>query len=218
MVVRAPASKRSPEQAEERLLVEAAQRDPARFAELYERNFERVYAFIARRVGDRDATEDLTSDTFHKALANLRRFEWRGVPFAAWLLRIAANAIADRGQRAGRELVVDDPPELGAEASALVDLEEVEHRARLFRLVEQLPEDQKSVIAMRFAEEKSIREIAEALGRTEGAVKQLQFRGLQSLRAEIKIKTRKPPFDSAPGRLRTRSYTKENKKPGGKDA
>jgi RNA polymerase sigma-70 factor (ECF subfamily) len=214
MIVRAPASKRSPEQAEERLLVEAAQKDPGRFAELYELNFERVYGFIARRVGDRDAAEDLTSEVFHKALANLRRFEWRGVPFTGWLLRIAANAIADRAQRTGKELAMDDPPEVAAE----VDLEEVEHRAQLFRLVEQLPEDQRRVIAMRFAEEKSIREIAETLGRTEGAVKQLQFRGLQNLRAEIKIKTRKPPFDSAQGKFRTRSTTKDNKRPGGKDA
>jgi RNA polymerase sigma-70 factor (ECF subfamily) len=216
MVVRAPASKRSPEQADERLLVEAAQKDPTRFAELYEINFERVYAFVTRRVGDRDAAEDLTSEVFHKALANLRRFEWRGVPFAVWLLRIAGNAIADRAHRAGRELAVDDPPELSAEASALVDLEEVEHRARLFRLVDELPADQRRVIAMRFAEEKSIREIAEALGRTEGAVKQLQFRGLQSLRTQISDP--KSPVDSAHGRLRTRSNTKGNTKPGGEDA
>ena len=186
MVVRAPASRQSPEQAEERLLVEAAQKDPTRFAELYEMNFERVYAFVARRVGDRDAAEDLTSEVFHKALANLRRFEWRGVPFAAWLLRIAANAIADRAQRVGKELAVDDPPELGEEASADVNLEEAERRARLFRLVGKLPADQRRVIAMRFAEEKSIHEIAEALGRSEGAVKQLQFRGLENLRGQIK--------------------------------
>ena len=96
--------------------MEAAQKDPTRFAELYETNFERVYAFVVRRVSDRDAAEDLTSEVFHKALANLRRFEWRGVPFAAWLLRIAANAIADRAQRVGIELAVDDPPELGEEA------------------------------------------------------------------------------------------------------
>ena len=212
MVVRAPASRLSPEQAEERLLVEAAQKDPTRFAELYEINFERVYAFIARRVGDRDAAEDLTSEVFHKALANLRRFEWRGVPFAAWLLRIAANAIADRAQRVGKELAVDDPPELAEEASADVDLEEAERRARLFRLVAKLPADQSRVIAMRFAEEKSIREIAQALGRTEGAVKQLQFRGLENLRGQIK--GGKPPFDSAQGRLRTRRSTKA----GGTDA
>ena len=186
MVVRAPASRQSPEQAEERLLVAAAQKDPTRFAELYEINFERVYAFVVRRVSDRDAAEDLTSEVFHKALANLRRFEWRGVPFAAWLLRIAANAIADRAQRVGKELVVDDPPELGEEASADIDLEEAERRARLFRLVAKLPADQRRVIAMRFAEEKSIHEIAEALGRSEGAVKQLQFRGLENLREKIK--------------------------------
>src|SRR5580658_8579801 len=194
MVVRAPASKRSPEQAEERLMVEAAQRDPARFAELYEINFERVYAFIARRVGDRDAAEDLTSEVFHKALANLRGFECRGAPFVAWLLRIAANAITDRTQRVGRELAVDDPPELGVDATADVGLEEVEHQAQLFRLVEKLPTDQRRVIAMRFAEEMNIREIAQALGRSEGAVKQLQFRGLQNLRAQIKDATQ--PFDS----------------------
>jgi RNA polymerase sigma-70 factor (ECF subfamily) len=208
MVVRAPASRRSPEQAEERLLVESAQKDAARFAELYETNFERVYAFVARRVGDRDAAEDLTSEVFHKALANVRRFEWRGAPFAAWLLKVAANAIADRASRMGRELAVDDPPELGAEATAEVDLEEVEHRARLFRLVDELPADQRRVVAMRFAEEKSIREIAGALGRSEGAVKQLQFRGLRSLREQIK--SGKP--------LRTRSYTKESGKLGGKNA
>jgi RNA polymerase sigma-70 factor (ECF subfamily) len=211
MVVRAPASTGSPERAEERLLVEAAQKDPARFAELYELNFERVYAFIARRVCERDAAEDLTSEVFHKALANLRRFEWRGVPFAAWLLRIAANAITDRSQRTGREVAVDDPPELSEEATADVDLEEVEHRARLFHLVDQLPADQRRVVAMRFAEEKSIREIADKLGRTEGAVKQLQFRGLQNLRAQlVPVGVAKPQG--------TFVSTKENKKPGGKDA
>ena len=204
MVLRAPASRRSPERAEERLLVEAAQKDPARFAELYEVNFERVYAFIAWRIGDRDAAEDLTSEVFHKALANLRRFEWRGAPFAAWLLRIAANTIADRAQRGKKELAVDDPPEIAEDATVLVDLEEVERRARLFRLVEQLPEDQRRVIALRFAEGKSIRQIAETLGRTEGAVKQLQFRGLQGLRAKIKGAER--------------SVRKGSKKPGGKDA
>ncbi|MFY9977323.1 MAG: sigma factor, partial [Candidatus Sulfotelmatobacter sp.] len=69
-------------EADERLLVEAAQKDPARFAELYENHFERVYAYVVRRVGDRTETEDLTSEVFHHALANLQKFEWRGIPFA----------------------------------------------------------------------------------------------------------------------------------------
>src|SRR5215831_421557 len=84
---------------QERLLIEAAQKDPGRFAELYEANFERVYAFIVRRVQGRDEAEDLTAEVFHHALANLPRFEWRGVPFAVWLFRIASNAIADAWKR-----------------------------------------------------------------------------------------------------------------------
>jgi len=186
MVVRAPASTQSPAQADERLLVEAAQKDPARFAELYELHFDRVYLFIARRVGDRDVAEDLTSDVFHKALANLNRFEWRGVPFGAWLLRIAANAVTDRGKRSGRELSFADPPEIAARE----DMQQVEEGGRLFRLVNDLPDDQKLVVVMRFAEQKSIREIAHQIGRTEGAVKQLQFRGLENLRARFESKAR----------------------------
>ena len=168
----------------ERLLVEAAQKDPSRFAELYELNFARVYAYIARRVGDRDAAQDLTSDVFHKALASIHTFEWRGVPFAGWLLRTAANMIVDRSKRGTREIT-------GQELSDLPDLdkrpklEEADQCARLFALVDQLPKDQRRVIGMRFAEEKSIREIAQALGRSEGAVKQLQFRALQNLRARM---------------------------------
>ncbi len=94
--------------ADERLLVEAAQRDPSRFAALYERHFDRVYAYVVHRVRDRDAAEDVTSEVFHKALAGLRRYEWRGAPFGAWLIRIAANAIIDRSKRVAREVVDSD--------------------------------------------------------------------------------------------------------------
>ena len=181
MGVRAPASQPSPAQADERLLVEAAQRDPSRFADLYELHFEMVYAFIARRVQDRAAVEDLTSDVFHKALSNLKRFEWRGVPFGAWLLKMAANAITDRAKRGGRELAFDDPPEI----STRPRVEQAAELADLFRLVNELAGDQRQVVVMRFAEEKSIREIAQHLKRSEGAVKQLQFRGLENLRARI---------------------------------
>jgi RNA polymerase sigma-70 factor, ECF subfamily len=181
MVARGPALKTSGREAEERLLVEAAQRDPAKFAELYESNFERVYAYIAWRVRDRGETEDLTSEVFHRALASLPRFEWRGAPFAAWLIKIAANLIADRLKRQHHANILD-PVE---EHSSDMGFELVEHHAELFRLVDRLPLDQRRVIMMRFAEEKSIREIAQELGRTEGAVKQLQFRGLQNLRARL---------------------------------
>lgn len=165
---------------DERLLIEAAQRDPSCFAALYEHHFERVYAFVARRVGDRNTAQDLTADVFHQALAHLPRFEWRGAPFAAWLLRIAANAVVDHAQRSARERMVPDPDPVEE-----VSLEDVQQRARLFRLVDELPADQRTVVTMRFAEQRSIREIAHHLGRSEGAVKQLQFRGLQNLRARM---------------------------------
>ncbi|MGE5111702.1 MAG: RNA polymerase sigma factor [Acidobacteriaceae bacterium] len=166
---------------DERLLIEEAQRDPSRFAALYEANFERVYAFVVSRVRDRDLAQDITAEVFHHALANLPRFEWRGVPFSAWLVRIAANAITDRWQRANREeeLPPEDLEEAGADGA-------IERRAMLFKLVDTLPDDQRTVVVRRFVEQRSIREIARELGRSEGAVKQLQFRALQSLRQRIK--------------------------------
>jgi len=167
---------------QERLLIEAAQKDPSRFAELYEANFERIYAFIVRRVQDRHEAEDLTAEVFHHALENLPRFEWRGVPFAVWLYRIAANAIADRGRRA--KTVVDSTLVEDLDQS---NWQEVERRATLFQLVDSLPEDQRSVIIRRFIEDKTIRDIAKEFGRSEGAIKQLQFRALESLRLRSRV-------------------------------
>jgi RNA polymerase sigma-70 factor (ECF subfamily) len=171
----------------ERLLIEAAQNDPSRFAELYENNFHRVYAFVARRVADRDEAQDVTAEVFHQALKNIGRFQWRGVPFAAWLLRIAANALADRWQRAARgvEVQAEDSLEEREESSA-GDTAEVERHAMLFQLVDRLPADQRTVILRRFVDQKSVREIAQELGRSEGAVKQLQFRALETLRGQVR--------------------------------
>jgi len=181
MAVGKPRSGGSRAEAEERLLVQAAQKDPGRFAELYERHFEQVYAYIIRRVRERVVAEDLTSEVFHKALSHLANYDWRGIPFAAWLLRIAANVMADQWRRSSRETLLEEPPEMATNPN----MDEIDQRARLFRLVEALPTDQRRVVEMRFAEGRRIREIAEALGRTEGAVKQLQFRALQNLRSKL---------------------------------
>lgn len=194
---------------DERLLIEAAQRDRSRFAELYERNVDRVYAYIAHSVRDRDVAEDLTAEVFHQALATLSRFQWQGVPFVAWLIGIAGNVIAGR-----RRVLATGPKEDGAEVleslgglgdlsgkglgrngngnrqAALQvsprDLQEVEQRATIAKLVATLPEDQRLVITRRFLEHRSIREIAQEMRRTEGAVKQLQFRALENLRTRIR--------------------------------
>src|SRR6516165_6761943 len=84
--------------ADEQLLIEAAQQDPSRFAELYENNFHRVYAFVARRVRDRAEAEDVTAEVFHDFLRYLRPVKQRGAPCVGWLLRIDANTLADRWQ------------------------------------------------------------------------------------------------------------------------
>ena len=174
-------------EADERRLIEAAQHDPARFADLYENYFELVYAYVARRLQSRDAAEDLTSEVFRRALQSLSRFKWTGAPFAAWLFRIASNLIADRAKRAVKEMNVplDDDVAGSAAGRLQTSIEEVERQARVTRLVSTLADDQRLVLVMRFAEEKSIREIAEELGRSEGAVKQLQFRALENLRVKL---------------------------------
>lgn len=168
---------------EERLLIEAAQKDRARFTDLYEANFERVYAFVSRRVHSRADVEDITAEVFQHALENLSSFGWRGVPFVAWLYRIAANAVNDKWQSLARE---NGRPVMEAPSVEFDDAEidRAERRAQLFRNVARLPAEQRRVIEMRFAEEKSIQEIAKALGKSAGAVKQLQFRAIEKLRGQ----------------------------------
>ena len=165
---------------DERSLIEAAQADPARFVDLYERHFHRIYAYVARRASSRAEAEDITSEVFEQALTNLRTYEWRGVPFVAWLFRIAANALADRWRRASRD-AHEPPPDVpdGRES------EDIERRAMIAQVVDRLPDAQRQVIEMRFAGGKSIREIAAALHRSEGAVKQLQLRALENLRKSL---------------------------------
>ena len=166
---------------EERLLIEAAQADPARFVELYDRHVDRVYAYVSRRSGNRTIAEDVTSEVFEQALTNLGKFEWRGVPFIAWLYRIASNALADHWKRAGR-----DSNELPPEVPDEREHQDLERRVSLFQLVDRLPEAQRQVIQMRFVEDRSIREVAAALDRSEGAVKQLQLRAIDNLRKGLR--------------------------------
>lgn len=188
MVAARRLARKPPSQAiDERLLVEAARADVSKFDALYDLHFARVYLFIVSRVHDRAAAEDLTSEVFHRALANLSTYEWRGTSFAAWLFRIASNAIADQYKRANRERSCDADT-LGSPTRADIssrEMESVEREAFLFRLFEKLPEIQRRVVCERFIEERSIKEIAQRLSKTEGAVKQLQFRALQTLREKM---------------------------------
>jgi RNA polymerase sigma-70 factor (ECF subfamily) len=163
---------------DEQRLVEAAQADPARFLDLYDRHFHRLYAYVIRRAASRAEAEDVTSEVFHRALAKLHTYEWRGVPFAAWLFRIAANELADRRKQFARES--GEPP-----GDVEANNPDVERRTMLYELVHRLPDDQRRVIELRFGEGRSIAEAASAMRRSEGAVKQLQRRALEHLRASL---------------------------------
>jgi RNA polymerase sigma-70 factor (ECF subfamily) len=165
----------APEEVDDRSLVEAAQADRTRFLELYDRHFHRVYAYALRRTGNRADAEDVTADVFHRALANLGGYEWRGVPFVAWLYRIAAHELSDRRRSAAREAVTLPPDARTSDPG-------FERQVMLFQLLQRLPADQRRVIEMRFGEGKSLQEVAAALARSEGAIKQLQRRALENLR------------------------------------
>jgi len=166
---------------DERVLVEAAQKDVRRFADLYELYFYRVYAYVSTRVKNREESEDITSEVFHRALIKIKTFEWRDVPFSAWLFRIAANSIVDHW----RKIRHQENASASDLENAQVSDADIERQAAIFQLVESLPEDQRQVVHLRFVEQKTIREIAQQIRRSEGAVKQLQFRALKKLRTQM---------------------------------
>jgi RNA polymerase sigma-70 factor (ECF subfamily) len=168
----------------EAALVLAAQADPGRFTELYRCHAVAVHALAWTRLGDRATAEDITAETFRRALRALPRFEPRAVPFRAWLSRICINLINDelrRRQRASRfsaSMPAEPTGNLAAD-----DLAAAEARALVHGLVDQLPEDQRTVIILRFAEDLPTADVAVRLGRSPDAVKQLQRRAIAELRA-----------------------------------
>ncbi len=167
----------TPESQLERNQGAAAQADPQRFLEIYDRYFHRVWAYVFRRARNRAEAEDVTSEVYRRALENHGGYEWRGAPIIAWQMRIASNILADRWQKTSTDSAGDPPETAGPD----IDLE---RRAMLFQLVDRLPEAQRRVIELRYVEERSLLEIARTLGKTEGAVKQLQRRALEHLREE----------------------------------
>ena len=166
-------------ESDDRLLIEAAQRERTHFAELYEQNFDRVYAFVARRVSTREEAEDLTAELFHQALASLENFRWQGAPFIAWLYGIAAHVLSAHWRRLGDHTarLEEDWDRAGRD--------EIERRAILAELLESLLPAQRTVVVRRFIDQRSIREIAHELGRSEGAIKQLQLRAIENLREKL---------------------------------
>ncbi|HUR47970.1 MAG TPA: sigma-70 family RNA polymerase sigma factor [Acidimicrobiales bacterium] len=167
---------------DERSLIERAQADPSCFDRLYQDNLAGVFVHVLRRCGSRSVAEDVTSEVFLRALRALPRFEWRGVPYLAYLRRIADNVLADASSRGSREAGIASRSE--EPSTPPPDFDD-----RVVELVGRLPEDQRLVLALRFGEDKSVAQVAGALGRSEGAVKQLQHRALATLRSWLASST-----------------------------
>jgi RNA polymerase sigma-70 factor, ECF subfamily len=179
----------------DRSLVDAARADPARFDALYRKYVAQVYNYAVYELGDHHEAEDATERTFLSALAGLARFEERARPddgagastFRIWLFRIARNVVAERRRRWRRR--PETPLDLVPDAPAPGDVEgavvEREMAASALRAVERLPGDRRRAVMLRFVHEMSTSEIAQILGRSEGAVRVLIHRGLRGLAREL---------------------------------
>lgn len=173
-------------------LVRAAQETAEAFAALYERYYPAVFAFAARRTSDDMQAEDVTAQTFAHALAALKQYQDRGIPFAAWLLRIAAHEVTDQGRRQTRRRRLAVAPGAAATAGsdgAVVDpldwTAEWEQAAWLRAHLTALSSDQRRVVWLRFWEDRTVDDVAARMDRSPGATKQLLYRALRILRMRL---------------------------------
>ena len=168
---------------EESLILRAKQKDEEAFARLYEEYFDKIYRYVALKVGDKMEAEDIAQQVFLKAIKSISSFKWKGYPFSAWLFRIAHNQVVDYFRKSKKRVSValdeslvadeDDPPEI---FERKLDIE------KLASATKQLTPAQQEVISLRFAGGMSIIQVAQAMGKSEGAVKALQHSAIVSLR------------------------------------
>ena len=159
--------------------------DQTAFAQLYRLHVQSVYRYLAYRLRDNATAEDLTAEVFVRALRKIGDFEWRGVDFSAWLLRIARNILLDHVKSSGSRLEVvgiapGDMPESATPGSDLEVIDRLDREALHLALNKLRPEHQE-VLYLRFLQGLSSSEVAQAMGKTEGAVRVLQFRALKHL-------------------------------------
>jgi RNA polymerase sigma-70 factor (ECF subfamily) len=168
---------------EEALVKSASEGDEQAFSALYDTYLDSIYRFVYLRVEDQQTAEDLTSTVFMRAWEKLDKYEFRGVPFRAWLFRIARNAVIDhyrtRKESAPLEAVINTHDESAISVSQKVGLHiEAE---KVMTCMQQLTEDQRNVLTLKVVHGFSTEEVAKTLGKRQGAVRALQMRGLQAL-------------------------------------
>ncbi|HEX9116915.1 MAG TPA: sigma-70 family RNA polymerase sigma factor [Anaerolineae bacterium] len=172
-------------------LVETARNDPEAFGELYERNVDRIYSYIYYRVGNEADAEDLVARTFYQALANLPRYTDRGLPFAAWLYRIAHNLVANhhRAHQRWKSMPLDDLEVTGRPADGPDHAAESNEKQRaLWAAIRRQPEERQRLLILKFADRLSNDEIGHLMGRTESSIKSLYHRTLKALKADLEAR------------------------------
>ena len=183
------------ESSEEELLLEKIKKDPKEFAVLFDQYYNKIFGYALRRTLNYDLSKDVTAETFFKAFFKIKNFSWRGVSLSSWLFKIATNEInyfyrKQKYSAGSLDLLLNKDDfdivnkESFEEERARIQQELKDHND--FNLVqiklEKLPVKYQEVIALKYFEEKSIREISEILGKKEGTIKSLISRGLQKLR------------------------------------
>ena len=182
----------------EQVLVESARKDPEQFKGLYNKYYERIYLFVWQRVDDKELAHDVTSQVFLKAMTNLHKYEFKGVPFASWLYRIAKSEVytAFRKEQAKRTVNMDTAG-LGA---MVEDMEEDKYGPYIEVLKEsvtELEEEDMQFVEMRFFEKRAFKEIADIFGITENNAKVKTYRILEKLKKIIVEKARQKKQETA---------------------
>ena len=180
---------------EEEKLVRQARKSPDAFAQLYDQYYPKIFGYVLRRSANIEVAQDITSETFLKALSKLWQFRWRNVSFSSWLYKIATNEVnqyfrkaeykksisLEELQEQGFELPSSHDPE-GELIEAQDKLEQHQDFLEIQEKISRLSAKYQEVIALRFFEKKQINEIAEILGKREGTIKSLLHRAVEQLR------------------------------------
>jgi RNA polymerase sigma factor (sigma-70 family) len=178
---------------QEKQLIERAGNDTGAFGEFYDKYYNQIFGYILRRTANIGSAQDITSEVFYKAIRNIGKFQWREIPFSAWLFRIATHEIANYSRKnKHRHFSLEEMSDsINIPDDSSVEDELIEAEAELIRHAEylvlhknlsELSIKYQEVITLRFFENKQIKEIGEILGKQEGTVKSLLHRGLKQLK------------------------------------
>ncbi len=172
-------------------IVERSRRDPKDFAELYEKYFDRIYYFILRQTDDEEVAGDLASQTFVNVLNNLSKYQFRGLPFSAWLYKIASNEV-NKFYRKKKGKIIYSLEEIKVRELIERGNEDYDEEIiqRLLGYLKELPDDMLQVLQLRFFEDKDFKEIAFILDMTESGAKMRTYRALDKLRRSFNIKVK----------------------------